>query len=363
MKIGIYTFFSSNYGAALQAYSLQSFIRAKCPNSEVSLIDYVRDNRDSLEKVFFKRSNNPIYNLVWQFFVLFRYREFKQKVKNFSDFKAQIPFTNPMTDKNSVSKDALRYDILITGSDQVFKPSNKYKDIYYLSFEKDKRKKIAYAPSFGVSEFSDEDKKYIKTALSDFDALSCRETDGSIFLSELLDREVPSVLDPVFLTPKSCWRELEIKPGIEDYVFVYCLKDLNKLLAVAKNKFQNKKIIVLAQNYLKPVSGCKQVFYPGPREFLGLIDNAHAIVTDSFHGMAFSIIFNKDFNVVVTRQKAASRIQTLLEKLDLNDKLIKDENNIDLNIEQKKVKIYSENLNSLVKNSEAYLLNALYSTD
>lgn len=360
MKIGIYTFFSSNYGAALQAYSLQSVIRSKCPNCEVSLIDFVRDNRDSLEKVFFKRSNNPIYNLVWQIFVLFRYREFKRKVKSFSAFKEQIPFTYPMTDKKSVSKDALRYDVLITGSDQVFKPSNKYRDIYYLYFEKGNRKKIAYAPSFGVSEFSDEDKKYIKTALSDFDALSCREVDGSQFLSELLDREVPNVLDPVFLTPKSCWRELEINPGIEDYVFVYCLKDLNQLLAVAKKRFQNKRIIVLAQNYLKPVTGCKQVFYPGPREFLGLIDNAHAIVTDSFHGMAFSIIFNKDFNIVVTRQKAASRILTLLEKLDLKDRLVKSEKDIVSNIEQKKENNYNENLNSLVKYSEAYLINAMY---
>lgn len=358
MKIGIYTFFSSNYGAALQAYSLQRFIREKCPGSEVRLVDFVRNNRDSLEKVFYKRSNNPLYNLIWKFFVLCRYNEFKQKVENFATFKSTIPFTKPVKDIASVSKDAFSYDILITGSDQVFKPSNKYRDVYYLNFGKVLSKKVAYAPSFGISEFSDEDKRYIKTSLSDYEALSCRESDGALFLSELMGKEVPHVLDPVFLTPASSWREVAVKPGIEHYVFVYCLKDLNLLLAFAKKNFPNKKIIVLAQNYLKPVIGCKQVFYPGPREFLGLIDNADAIVTDSFHGMAFSLILDKHFNIVVTRPKASSRILSLLEKLDLHDRLVKI--NVELPIKDEKIIVnYKEKLESWIKESEEYLLSSL----
>ena len=323
MKIGMFTFFSINYGAVLQAYSLQRTIKANNPQSEVALVDFKRPNQVPFDKVFFRRSSNPIFNIIWQILVLLRYKQFKKRTKSFVEFKSKLLFTKQYTSITELLTNPPSFDIYISGSDQVFNPKNQYRDVFFLNFAKGNSKKIAYAPSFGVNQFSNQDKMYIKLVLSDFDALSCREIDGANFMSELMNEDIPHVLDPVFLTSVEQWRSIEITPDFKfGYIFVYCLKDLKKLLKIAKEKYPNKLIVVLAPNDLRYYMGCRQIYYPGPQEFLGLIDHADAIITDSFHGTSFSIIFGKVFHTVITRPSVSSRIYSLLQTLKLENRIV-----------------------------------------
>ena len=325
MRIGIYTFFRSNFGAVLQAYSLQRTIKELCPDDEVLMVDFKTAFHRSLEKVFSKKSENKLFNLIWQFFILVHYRQLKQKKDSFREFhKAHFDFTSRYSTQEELLTNPPALDVHLSGSDQVFNPRNQYRDVYFLRFQKGAARKIAYAPSFGVNQFSDDDKAYIKEALSDFDSLSCRESNGADFMSQLMGKVIPHVLDPVFLTSAEDWRKIARKPKYKrEYVFVYCLKDLKGLVGFAKANYPGRTIVVLSPNHLHPVIGCRQIFYPGPAEFVGLIDNAISVVTDSFHGTAFSIIFRKDFHVMISRPDVSSRIVSLVKMMGLEECIVK----------------------------------------
>ena len=239
------------------------------------------------------------------------------------EFKKCFNYTCRYSSMSELLNNPPLLDVHLTGSDQVFNPNRKYKDVYFLNFKKGNARKIAYAPSFGVNQFSDDDKQYIKDMLSDFDVLSCRETDGAELMSSMLEKKVPQVLDPVFLTSVEDWRSIETKPRFKQkYVFVYSLKGTKRMLKYAKDNYPGQTIVLLSPNDLRIYSGCKHVYYPGPCDFIGLIDNAEAVVTDSFHGTAFSIIFEKEFRTIITRPEVSSRIVSLLSSLGLKDNVI-----------------------------------------
>lgn len=332
MKIGIYTFFRSNYGAILQAYSLQRAIKELCPDDEVLMVDFKTNYHQSLEKVFSKRSDNKLYNFIWQCYILIRYNQLKRKINAFKEFQqSQFDYTPRYSTMKSLLTNPPKLDVHLSGSDQVFNPMNQYRDVYYLKFNKGKARKVAYAPSFGIHEFTEEQEEWIKKTLSDFDCLTCRESQGAKFMSNLMDRDIPIVLDPVFLTSKQQWNLLSVKYKTRrPYIFIYCLNSVavSYLLDVAKKiKKQckgNLQIILLSPNDLRIRLGCKQLFDVGPREFLGLINGAEYVVTDSFHGTAFSIIFQKRFCTYISRPTVSSRIESLLIILNLIDRIIDD---------------------------------------
>jgi len=323
MKIGIYTFFRGSYGAVLQAFSLEKTIKKMYPDDDVLLVDFKTELHCSLEKIFRRWSSNFLYNVVWQIHILFRYRQLKKKRDAFDEFKEKFDYTSRYSSQADLLSNPPSVDVHLTGSDQVFNPHRNYRDVYYLNFRKGEARKVAYAPSFGVNQFSDDDKEYIKRLLADFDALSCRESDGAQLMSSLLDRDVPQVLDPVFLLSDDEWRTVEIQPEIKQkYVFVYCLKDTKRLLKYAKKNYPGMTVVLLSPNDLRFYSGCRHFYYPGPREFIGLIDHAEVVVTDSFHGTVFSILFNKEFRTVITRPEVSVRIVSLLSTLGLSSNLV-----------------------------------------
>lgn len=328
MEIGIYTFLTKNYGAVLQAYSLYRTVTELCPDASVRMVDFRTEWHESMSNIFCRRSDNNLYNLVWQMHILWHYRELNHRRDAIREFKNRMQFTDRYETVHALLDNPPVLNVHITGSDQVFRPNNEYRDVYYLNFSKGSSRKVAYAPSFGVNRFTDQEKAYIKSALSDFDALSCREQSGADFMHELLGKPVFHAVDPVFLTSGTDWRSVGIAPNRkDDYVFVYCLKDVARLLEYARQLYPGRKIVLLAPNNLRHYSGCKQLFYPGPQEFIGLIDNAAAVVTDSFHGTAFSIIFRKEFRTVITRPEVSSRIESLLGSLGLEDHIISESGN------------------------------------
>ena len=356
MKIGIYTFFRISYGAILQAYSLQKVVKSLSPDSEVLMVDFKTVQHKLVERIFYRRSNNPYYNFIWQIHTILRYRQLRKKRDSFKEFKTRFDYTDCYSSKSELLDNPPSLDIHLTGSDQVFNPRRKCRDIYYLNFRKGNSKKIAYAPSFGINQFSDDEIEYIRKMLSDFDVLSCRESDGAQLMGSILGKKIPQVLDPVFLTPIDEWRSLSIKPRLrQKYVFVYSLKGTKRLLEFARNKYPDFKVVLLSPNDLRFYPGCKHLYYPGPGDFIGLIDNAEAIVTDSFHGTAFSLIFEKEFNVVITRPEVSSRIESLLNLFGLQNHIVS--NGMD---SKNAGKSYKAELERMISYSKQYLSSSLH---
>lgn len=326
MKIGIFTFFQTNYGAVLQAYALQKYLQEQ-PNTEVEIVDFTTARHLEDHKVVKKLSiKHPIYSTAYYFFTLIHYRQLKRRIIRTREFKNK--YFN-FTRRYSSMKDALDNhpieDIYITGSDQVFNPNANYVPFYYLDFDKGKGKKVAYAPSFGISAFNDEICAKIQDYVKDFDNLSCRESAGAEFLSSIAGHDVPVVVDPVLLHSADEWSKIAVCPKFKgDYIFVYDLNGAENLIKIAKKvqKEINLPIVCLTSNRLKIYPVDKQIYDAGPAEFVGWIKNASFVVTDSFHGTVFSLIFSRQFFSFIALEKTSSRLKNILEKVGLKNRII-----------------------------------------
>ena len=221
------------------------------------------------------------------------------------------------------------FDVYVSGSDQIWSPK-KFNPVYMLSFVANGKPKMSYATSVGTESIPDELKAHYKELLSDYRHLSVREDNASVYLSDLLGREVLHVLDPCFLLKSKEWRGLERPLDIPHrYMFCYL---------IGKSKKYRRDIVELAKD-----SGLQIVAYTGdsadadwsdvhhsrldPREFIYLVRNAEMVMTDSYHGMVFSLMFERQF-VPFLRfsckdvKNENSRVLSLLRQISLSDLLI-----------------------------------------
>ena len=325
-KIGIFTFFQLNYGAVLQAYALQHYLEQQ-PSVKVEIVDFTTPNHLSEHKVFNKQKTHNFIKIVMYFcLTLVHSCQIKRRISLTWEFKKKyFNFTRRFSSLDDVMKNHPVEDVYITGSDQVFNPKASYVPLYYLGFEKGKGIKAAYAPSFGISEFNREITSKIKKYVDDFDYLSCREPAGSSYLESITGKRAPVVIDPVFLLDAEEWRKVLVKPNFrKDYIFIYDLNGGDNLIKIAKNIQKTTKlpIVCLTGNRMKVYPVNKQFYDAGPAEFIGWIQNASYVVTDSFHGTAFSLIFAKQFFSFIALEKTSSRIKNILSEAGLLDRII-----------------------------------------
>lgn len=232
----------------------------------------------------------------------------------------------------------------VCGSDQIWNATNIYIDpIFYLRFAP-KYKRVAYAPSFGKSNIPKYNQNIIKKYISDFKYISVREEDGRKIVKDLLDRDIPSLIDPTLLLNKKEWmksfeRNLSVP---EEYILLYFLdKPTKTALNYIKKLESELNVSIISIPYkFDELFQFKNITYmdAGPEEFLNLVNNAKFVCTDSFHGMIFSINFNKSFYIFKrdygTATDQSSRITSILKKLDLKERFIS-------NIEDVEVKDFS----------------------
>ena len=326
MKIGIFTFFQTNYGAVLQAYALQKYLQNQ-PDTEVEIIDFTTPEHLEGHKVCKRQSlKNPVVAIAYYFFTLIHDRQLKRRVTRTRDFKNKyFHFTRRFSSMKEALKNHPIEDIYITGSDQVFNPNGKYVPLYYLGFDKGNGKKVAYAPSFGISEFNADITQKIKGYIQDFDFLSCRELTGADYLSSITGHDVPVVVDPVLLHNADEWGKVAVTPRYKkDYIFIYDLNGADNLIKIAKDIQRNTglPIVCLTGKREKKYSVDKQFYDAGPAEFVGWIKDANYVVTDSFHGTVFSLIFCKQFFTFIALEKTSSRIKNLLGKVKLENRIV-----------------------------------------
>lgn len=209
--------------------------------------------------------------------------------------------------------------IAIAGSDQIWLPSHLAKNkraasFFFLQFAP-KEKRVAYAPSFGVEKIPDEMQEMYRKFLAEFAHLSIRESAGQNMIKNIINETVPVLPDPVFLLEKEEWREefgnSVLKDRNEDYIVTYFLGKPGDLLQQKIKSYaeaNHYKIVSIAGNYYR-----KEDVVPAPDEFVGILDGARAVFTDSFHASAFSIILGTPFCVFRRKDvEQFSRVETLL---------------------------------------------------
>jgi len=191
-------------------------------------------------------------------------------------------------------------DVFVCGSDIVWNPEyNRGLSAYYLDFAK--KYKFSYAASFGKSNFSEEDFPEIGRRLSSFNAISVREKKSEEIAQKSIDRDISVVVDPVLLLEKDEWSQIAEKDNKNvRYIFVYAVGMSKTLKAfVQKLREQTSLPVVWSAGNPKAVIEQGKLQVQTPQRWLQLIRDAEYVVTDSFHGTAFSVLFQRNVFTVV----------------------------------------------------------------
>ena len=365
MKVDVITRHAvANYGSIIQAYATQKVIEDL--GYECDIINYVREdekdrnisktllknsakwNKNFVTRMIFKIIQDPNYYISYKKFCKFR----KKLLKETIEYNTIEQLKNNLPDA----------DIFCTGSDQVWGPigTSEYDEAYFLKFVPNDKKTIAYSSSFGKKDNNKSVIGNLKYLLSDYSKLLVREDTAVDIIKNAGFENVEQVVDPVLLLKDVDFDKIIEEPKIkEDYILVYQLHDNKKFekytQKIAKEK--NMKLIRVSPSLTNFFKCGKTVYLPTPREFLGYIKNAKFIITDSFHGTAFSLIFNKKF-VDIPPQNGITRIESVLRVFGLENRLVKnyDEYDIldkDIDYDRVNAIIDAQRLSSLQKLKDA----------
>lgn len=316
MKIAIITFQDAiNYGAVMQAYALRTVLNRY---GECDIINYYNE--------FFHQEKSK-KNIKYMLLDLINSKYKKRKTKEFQQFQKNYLGTGEKFLNDKELKDLNdKYDIFVTGSDQVWNTKCSGDNmVYFLNFVKETKKKASYAASFGSAKIDNSNE--IKVLLSDFAHISVRENSGGKILTNMFEKNFPVVLDPTLLLDSNEWLESFKIKNESNYVLVYEVLNGRNILSYAKKyaKDHNLKIKYITSSN-KPRFGVRCIKDASPEEWLKLIANSSYVFTNSFHGLAFSLIFEKQFAVELLPPPAITnaRLIELLDKLDLNSRVIVD---------------------------------------
>lgn len=325
MKIATITFHRAlNYGAVFQTYALQKALERF--GNKVYVLDY----RSSFIEEHYRKKKWYEYLTPKKIAIILLLNGYSITDRNtFSKFVSKHIITSENTyNSSNIRESESFYDAFIAGSDQIwnYKTAGFDKN-YFLEFVSDERKKISYAASIGLDEIPEEYASEYKRLLERFRHISVREDKGKEALERLLQRDDIRVdIDPTMLLNAEQWATIETCINTPSkYVLVYLLYENKKILAFARNLAKTKGCKVLYINdRLFPAFGMRNIRNCKPDEWLYLFRNASYIVTNSFHGTAFSIIFNKQFwtDLLPSMNPVNSRIVTLLRKLNIKGHVI-----------------------------------------
>ncbi|MCI8725440.1 MAG: polysaccharide pyruvyl transferase family protein [Hungatella sp.] len=378
-KIGIVTSVRElNYGAILQAFALQTMVSQW--GYDVRLLWWSNQknlHRDiRLKKIFsmiitYIRNPQIIKKSVNAYGHTFKKKISEASIilyERFEDKFLKINFlTYAQMKKFAASPDC---KALIAGSDQIWNSYAIYVDpFYYLRFAP-REKRVAYAPSLGKNDIPDYNKVTIEKYISEFHRISVREKSSKKLLEKSVSKKIFVALDPTFLLTCNEWRKIEKDiMATTEYILLYFLdRPDEKSMSQIKSLLEKIKFPIFALPYRMPcwnVMGNVKYVNAGPAEFLSLIDNAKLVITDSFHGTVFSIIFNKIFYTFDRQygnnQSQVSRITDLLNLLGLSDRFIGQGcllKNSEINIDYTEINRKLENLR---EESKRYLKEAINS--
>ena len=315
MKIGILTFHCAhNYGAVLQTYALVTYLRKN--NYDAEIIDYKPKSLTMSHGIMPWRRISRL-NIIRKVIFVLRILPFltvrKERSDKFQSFIDSLPLST--------------------------------------------RKFISYAASTEAKRIISDDYKKYKEVLSNFENISVRESELKNILQPLINKEITKVIDPVFLLSANEWQKVAIKPTFTDkpYLLVYQVKRDDRVLDMA-NKYaalhHMSVVEVTAEAEYKKMKN--RILTASPFEFVGLFANASCVVTTSFHGTAFSIIFNKPFKTVLFNAPGDGRALDVMNTFGIENSTV----NVDSGDIQE-MSLNTPNLDIIVRTSETFIKQAI----
>ncbi|MDD6051453.1 MAG: polysaccharide pyruvyl transferase family protein [Clostridiales bacterium] len=316
-RIGMMTFLrNDNYGSILQAWALQQTLLGL--GFDAVHIDYAPSKQEKLRNLLCS-GNSP--KLIWEGM---RKKSATGKMRGgFDKFRtSQLRTTAPCRDRAALTCAAENFDVLLCGSDQIWSPVW-LNPAYFLNFTD--KPKVAYAPSLGVKQLPGAAKRRkIARMVQGYSALSVREEEGAALLRQMAGVEAAVLPDPVLLLPRERWLSLmDATQGQQPYILCYFIGD-------APDYWHTVRRIAVETSYpvrvIPRTEGARHAAYPleedvPPARWLSLIGGAARVVTDSFHGAAFSALLNRSCTIIRRYREddpegKNSRIDQLLRLLE-----------------------------------------------
>ena len=370
MRTGLITFhFAHHYGAQLQALATMKAIQGL--GHDCQIIDYRLPHTTRTNQLF--KKSRAVRDMASDAHTALHYSAFQRRFQRFEAFVAEEMSLSPQryTAFAQLREAPPAYDVYVAGSDQIWNPyifqNKQFDPAFLLDFVREGRR-ISYAPSLGVPQLPEDKAAELKRFLEPFSALSVREKRGQVLVREAAGRQARVVLDPTLLLNGEDWGKLARPPRHQGpYILCYFVSDPGEAApyAQALSKRTGWPIVQLAGARRK-IDGAKEiVFDAGPREFLGLFQHAAAVVTNSFHGAAFSLQFKKDFFTSMSpkerREPTFSRIYSLLSRLGCADRIIGLDTTAPIDAKMDYDQVYKR-LNAARADSLAYLKAAVEGT-
>lgn len=327
-RVGIVSLYyhNANYGGLLQTYALQHVVESLGYDAKQISYDFSSGNRQKIGVIDeLRRIYHKLIRWKWEI----GYIRQSQKIRK---FERMIPHTKRIT-RAKISRTNDLFDLFICGSDQIWNPIG-WQPTFFLDFVRDGKGKIAYAASIARDSLSTDELKYIESQIEDFSAVSVREEISKKHLKDYYPN-VERMPDPTMLLTQKDWNAITADRCVDEpYVFAYFLGDNQDNLEKAKRFAKDRGLRIVFIPYLNVANRFWEEENNeymqdcvGVNEFLSLIKHSEIVLTDSYHGAVFSIIFEKPFYVLMrfeTKDKFSmnSRIDTLLLDFELNDRIV-----------------------------------------
>lgn len=369
MKIAVLTYnFNNNYGGMLQAYAMLTKLKMLNHEPELLFVSTKASSKRAVLKNLLKKYFFSYLSIKW---ANNRYaQEIEKNTRYFID-KYITPKTEPIFKKEhfyQISKN--NYDAYLVGSDQVWRAKvYTYIDYAFFGFvESNKPVLLSYAASFGVEswEYTATQTLKYKKQLNRFSGISVREDSGVELCKKYFEKQATLVLDPTMLLTPDNYRELvdqEDEPDHQGDILTYILdinEDKQNVIDIAAKelKYRPFKVNVASKNEIEEIA---DMTYPTVTSWLKGFDNAAFVITDSFHGCVFAILFNKPFIAYGNEARGMARFKSLLKMFGLEDRLIVGSYDVNVAKITKKIDWGSVNLklNKYRKISHDYLVETL----
>ena len=369
MKIGIITWFEyENYGTKLQAVALQCKLR-RFGHEAYLLNFYPKSNK--IQRPFLSKVGNRILRTVKESRMKNVYQKYyadleRKKILMQRFITDRCLLTDRINDDTEYIAICNSMDLLIFGSDQIWNPVD-FHPYYYGKFDSIKTPKVSYAPSFGISKLDDSIVSEYEQALSSFAYITVRENVGVNIIRNQLGLKAIRVVDPTMLLSDREWMEyLSIEKSSDNYTICYLLGDNYNHFKEAKrfSDAHNTRLVVLHGSEISFKADGQIVASAGPKEFVQMISGAQYVITDSFHALVFSLLFEKDFFVFYRFQgdgltNENSRITQIIEEFNIPNRLVNYDGIIPLNGEKLRYSGINKHMEDVRNESEKILYSLI----
>lgn len=366
-EAGILTFYcSDNFGAMLQAYGLKRFLREHGVRADIVRYAPFFMTGRHWWLPYWPASNlrEGVRLLLGAPLILLRRlltcREYAARRRNMAHFRREhlIDVRQPQI-RFTAGLQKLPYETYIVGSDQIWNPNITYglRRAYFGDFHSGRKERvIAYAASLGGASLPPRYDREFAQLVQHVDALSLREEEAVPYVRRFYPGRVTAVLDPVFLLEESAWREVERLPARSDYILVYATERNARMAAYvhALSRKTGLRVVELDEARIGPPAELDAA--AGPAEFLGYLHGAAYVVTNSFHGTAFSILYRKRF-LAFAHSRLNARIANVLRLHGLEDRLCQTGGDIDAPVDWAAVR---KRTAAEVRRSGAFLLDSIW---